>query len=71
MQGETDMKACRFLEYSFCLNNDGSITFEELEADKLVIKPGDGFMCFVDPMTQEVTLKKVDLSKVEHITVSS
>lgn len=60
-------KACRFLEYSFMLDEHGSIIFEELEASKLDIRPGDGFMSFVDPITQEVTLKKIDLTNIEHI----
>lgn len=60
-------KACRFLEYSIMLDDKGSITFEELEANKLDIKPGDGFVSFVDPVTQEVTLRKIDLNNIEHI----
>jgi len=62
-------KACRFLEYSIMLDEAGSITFEELEADKLGIKPGEGFMSFVDPVTKEVTLRKIDLTKIEHIEI--
>ena len=60
-------KACRFLEYSIVLDDNGAITFEELEAVKLDIKPGDGFMSFVDPVTQEVTLRKIDLNNIEQI----
>jgi hypothetical protein len=60
---------CRFLEYSFLLEENGSIKFEELDASKLDIKPGDGFMSFVDPSTNEVTLRKIDLTKVEHIEI--
>lgn len=62
-------KACRFLEYSIMLDEAGSITFEELEAAKLDIKPGDGFMSFVDPVTQEVTLRKIDLTKIDNIEI--
>jgi hypothetical protein len=61
------MTKCRFLEYSFALNNDDSIKFEELESSKLNVKPGDGFMAFVDPDTDEVTLRKFDITKVENI----
>ena len=60
-------KGCRFLEYSVLLGENGSIKFEDLEADKLNIKPGDTFLCFVDPNTQEVTMKKFNLQSYEHI----
>jgi len=60
-------KGCRFLEYSVLLGENGSIKFEDLEADKLNIKPGDTFLCFVDPDTQEVTMKKFNLQSYEHI----
>ena len=60
-------RACRFLEYSFSVDNQGSIKFEELEADKLDISPGDAFLCFVDPDTKEVTMKKFNLDKTEVI----
>jgi hypothetical protein len=63
------MAKCRFLEYSFALNNDDSIKFEELESNKLNIKSGDGFMAFIDPDTDEVTLRKFDITKVEHINL--
>ena len=63
------MTKCRFFEYSFALNNDDSIKFEELESNKLNIKPGDGFMAFVDPDTDEVTLRKFDITKVDHINL--
>jgi hypothetical protein len=68
MQGETNMGKMRFLEYSFMLNNDDSIKFEELDAEKLNVKPGDGFMAFIDPATKELTLRKVDLNNIEYIT---
>lgn len=61
-------RACRFLEYSFRLNDDESITFEELESDKLDIAPGDTFMCFVNPDTKEVTMRKFDALNVEQVT---
>ena len=31
------------------------------------IGPADGFMAFVDPVTREVTLQKIDLTAVEQI----
>ena len=55
-------KACRFVEYTILLSEDGSVKLEELEADKLGICPGDTFLCFVDPDTKEVTMKKFDIS---------
>lgn len=64
------MGKCRFMDYSIRLDEDDSITFEELESSKLAIKPGDGFMAFVNPETQEVTLRKFDISKVEHVDMS-
>jgi bifunctional DNA-binding transcriptional regulator/antitoxin component of YhaV-PrlF toxin-antitoxin module len=69
MQGETDMKALRFLEYSFRVNDNGSITFEDIESEKLGVKPGDGFMAFVDTNKNEITLRKFDITQVEHIVM--
>ena len=40
-----------------------------MDADQLDIAPGDGFMAWVDPVTKEVTLKRIDLTAVEHIEV--
>jgi hypothetical protein len=56
-----------FAEYYIHLKKDESITIPELEAKYVNIKPGDGFMSFVDPITQEVTLKKVNLLDITHI----
>jgi len=64
-------KACRFFDYTFSLNDDNSITFEELESSKLAIKPGDGFMASINSETQEVTLKKFDITKVEHVDMGN
>lgn len=61
-------RACRFLEYSFSVDDAGSIKFEELEAEKLDIKPGDAFLCFVDPDTREVTMRKFDPSNHEKVS---
>jgi bifunctional DNA-binding transcriptional regulator/antitoxin component of YhaV-PrlF toxin-antitoxin module len=61
-------RACRFLEYSFSVDDAGSIKFEELDAEKLNIKPGDAFLCFVDPNTREVTMRKYDPSKYEQVS---
>ena len=69
MQGETDMKALRFLEYSFRVNDNGSITLEDIESEKLGVKPGDGFRAFVDTNKNEITLRKFDITQVEHIVM--
>lgn len=61
---------CRFFDYSFSVHTDESITFHELESQELQIKPGDGFMAFVDPLTDEVTLKKINLLDVQNITAT-
>lgn len=67
MQGEIKM---RFFDYSVTLKKDGSIVLDDIDANTLGIGPGDGFMAFVDPVTREVTLQKVDLTKVEHVTAT-
>jgi len=64
-------RACRFLEYSFSVDDNGSIKIEDLEAAKLDIKPGDTFLCFVDPDTQEVTMKKFDLQSYDHVQMET
>ena len=61
----------RFAEYYFRLNKDNSITFEDLEAESLNINPGDGFMAFVDPNTQEVTLKKFDINNIDYLELTA
>ena len=66
MRGEISMK---FFEYDFSLFKDGSIKFNELEADKLGLVTGDAFVTIVDPNTQEPTLKRIELDKVESITM--
>jgi hypothetical protein len=58
-----------FAEYYIHLKKDDSITIPELEAKHLNINPGDGFMAFVNPVTQEVTLKKVNLLDITHINL--
>jgi len=57
----------RFHEYCVVLKHDGSIVLEDMDADALGIGSGDGFMAFVDPVTREVTLQKIDLTAVEQI----
>lgn len=57
----------RFHEYCVILKHDGSLVLEDFNADDLGIGPGDGFMAFVDPVSREVTLQKIDLTAVEHI----
>jgi hypothetical protein len=59
-----------FAEYYFSVEPDGSIFFDnELTADQMNIKPGDGFMAFVNP-NGRVVLRKFDITKVEHIDMS-
>lgn len=66
MRGEISML---FAEFYFSLLPDGSIMFDdELTAEQLNIKPGDGFMAFVNPQTKAITLRKIDLTKVENIS---
>lgn len=57
----------RFHEYCVILKRDGSLVLEDFNADDLGIGNGDGFMAFVDPVTREVTLQKIDLAAVEQI----
>ena len=57
----------RFHEYCVILKHDGSLVLEDFNADALDIGNGDGFMAFVDPVTREVTLQKIDLAAVEQI----
>lgn len=57
----------RFHEYCVILKHDGSLVLEDFDANQLDIGNGDGFMAFVDPVTREVTLQKVDLTAVEQI----
>ena len=59
-----------FADYYFSVSPDGSIIFdEELTADQMNVKPGDGFMAFVNP-NGKVVLRKFDISKVEHINMA-
>lgn len=69
MLDEIKKVAMRFLEYSFRINEDGSLTLEDIESEKLGISPGDGFIAFVDADKNEITLKKFDITQVEHITL--
>jgi len=56
-----------FADYYFSVLPDGSIIFDdELTADQMNVKPGDGFMAFVNP-NGKVVLRKLDITKVEHI----
>jgi len=56
-----------FADYYFSVLPDGSIIFDdELTADQMNVKPGDGFMAFVNP-NGKVVLRKFDITKVEHI----
>lgn len=59
-----------FHDYTVTLKRDGSLVLNEMDADALDIGPGDGFMAFVDPVSREVTLQKIDLTAVEHIVPS-
>lgn len=59
-----------FFDYHFTVLPDGSIMFdEELTADQMNVKPGDGFMVFVKP-NGKVVLRKFDITKVEHIDMA-
>lgn len=59
-----------FADYYFSVEPDGSIFFDdELTADQMKVKPGDGFMAFVNS-DGKVVLRKIDLTKVEHIEVA-
>lgn len=59
----------RYHDYCIIQKHDGSLILEDMDADQLDIAPGDGFMAWVDPVTKEVTLKRIDLTAVEHIEV--
>lgn len=56
----------RFLDYEFTVVNENIIFDEELTAEQLSVKPGDGFMTFVKE-DGTVILRKIDLTKVEQI----
>ena len=59
-----------FADYYFSVLPDGSIIFDdELTADQMNVKPGDGFMAFVKP-NGKVVLRKFDITKVEHIDMA-
>jgi len=58
-----------FADYYFSVGPDGSIFFDdELTADQINVKPGDGFMAFVNDKGK-VVLRKFDITKVEHINM--
>ena len=57
-----------FADYYFSVLPDGSIFFDdELTADQMNVRPGDGFMAFVQ--NGKVVLRKFDITKVEHINM--
>ena len=56
----------KFWDYEFAVVNENIIFDEELTAEQLSVKPGDGFMTFVDE-DGTVILRKIDLTKVEQI----
>jgi len=59
-----------FADYYFSVGPDGSIFFDdELTADQINVKPGDGFMAFVNDKGK-VVLRKFDITKVEHINMA-
>lgn len=58
----------RFCDYQFSVVNESIIFDEELTAEQLSVKPGDGFMTFVEE-DGTVILRKVDLTKVEQISL--
>jgi len=58
-----------FADYYFSVLPDGSIIFDDdLTADQMNVKPGDGFMAFVNP-NGKVVLRKFDITKVEHVNM--
>ncbi len=56
----------KFWDYEFAVVNENIIFDEELTAEQLSVKPGDGFMTFVEE-DGTVILRKIDLTKVEQI----
>jgi hypothetical protein len=58
----------KFWDYEFAVVNENIIFDEELTAEQLSVKPGDGFMTFVEE-DGTVILRKIDLTKVEQIKV--
>jgi len=60
----------KFWDYEFAVVNENIIFDEELTAEQLSVKPGDGFMTFVEE-DGTVVLRKIDLSKVENIELTS
>ena len=59
-----------FADYYFSVLPDGSIIFDdELTADQMNVRPGDGFMAFVNP-DGKVVLRKFDITKVEHVNMA-
>ena len=58
-----------FADYYFSVLPDGSIIFDDdLTADQMNVKPGDGFMAFVNP-NGKVVLRKFDITKVDHVNM--
>ncbi len=58
----------RFWDYEFEVLDENIIFDEELTAEQLNVKPGDGFMTFVQE-DGTVILRKIDLTKVEQISL--
>jgi hypothetical protein len=56
----------RFWDYEFEVLDEDIIFDEELTAEQLSVKPGDGFITFVQE-DGTVILRKIDLAKVEQI----
>lgn len=57
-----------YADYLFSVEPDGSIFFDsDLSAQEMNIKPGDGFVAVVN-RNGTVVLRKIDLTKIEHIT---
>ena len=60
-----------FCDYHFNVDPDGTIFFDnELTSEQLGIKPGDSYVATVNA-DGTVKLKKIDLSKFEHIDMES
>ncbi len=58
----------RFWDYEFEVLDENIIFDEELTAEQLSVKPGDGFITFVQE-DGTVILRKIDLTKVEQISL--
>lgn len=61
-----------FFDYHFTVLPRGqAIIFDnEITAEQMGLRPGDGFITFVNS-DGTVTLRKIDLTKVEHVSLQA